>query len=206
MPEGEDVNPTGLDYLPLSYLNQFCYCPRRFWYMFVLGEMEENAAVLEGSLRHQRAHRPGVERDGDKVTHRRVWVHSDRLRLVGFADLVEEDGGRLVVVEYKRGKQGKWRNDQVQLCAQALCLEEMVGGGRVADYGEIFYWRSRRRVRVAFTLELRGQTEQTVTQVFALLAAGQMPSHTQQRARCRGCSLEPICLPAEVTQLNELMG
>jgi len=205
MPNRRPLAPATPEYLPLSYLNQFCYCPRRFWYMFVLGEMEENAAVLEGTLRHGRPDRPGMERSGQQLTHRSVWVHSDRLRLVGLADLVEESDGLLVVVEYKRGKQGRWRNDRVQLCAQALCLEETVGSRddrRVAGHGEIFYWRSRRRIRVEFSRALRTETEKTVAQAFAALAAGTIPPHSEQRARCRGCSLEPICLPAEVALLQ----
>jgi len=189
------------DYLPLSYLNQLLYCERRFWYMYVLGEMAENAPLLEGTLRHQRAHRPGEERIEQGHVVRRLAVYSDRLRINGFCDLVEETGGVLKPVEYKLGKQGRWRNDRVQLCAQALCLEERTG--RPVPAGEIFYYRSRRRIEVHFTPELRAQTEDAVARAFALLAAGVIPPHTAQRARCNGCSLEPICLPREVKLLVE---
>ena len=132
---------------------------------------------------------------------RRLLVYSDRLRLTGFCDLVEESGAVLRPVEYKRGKQGRWGNDQVQLCAQALCLEERTGAP--VPSGEIFYFRSRRRVEVPFTPELRVETEATVAEAFALLEAGRLPPHTAQRARCGECSLEPICLPAEVRELLE---
>lgn len=187
------------DYLPLSYLNQLEYCPRRFWLMFVLGEMEVNAPVLEGTLQHERAHTPGREAEGERVTYRRVYVYSRRLRLTGFADLVEEEGGELVPVEYKRGKMGRWLNDHVQLCAQALCLEERTG--RPVAEGEIFYFRSRRRVRVPFTPELRARTEETVARAFALLEEGQMPPPAEPLAKCNDCSLEPVCLPREVQAL-----
>jgi CRISPR-associated exonuclease Cas4 len=188
------------DYLPLSYLNQLEYCERRFWLMFVHGEMEVNAPVLEGTLQHQRAHEAGRAREGEQIVHRRVAVWSERLQLTGYADLVEESDGQLMPVEYKRGKMGRWLNDHVQLCAQALCLEER--SGRLVAQGEIFYWRSRRRVRVAFTPELRAQTEAAVQRAFDLLAAGIMPPPDQPIAKCRDCSLEGICLPREVQALN----
>ena len=78
------------DYLSLSYLNQLEYCPRRFWYMCVQGEMAVNAAVLEGTLRHQRVDRPGYETgdEGQRVM-RRLYFYSERLRLAAFCDLVE---------------------------------------------------------------------------------------------------------------------
>jgi CRISPR-associated exonuclease Cas4 len=187
------------DYLPLSYLNQLCYCPRRFWYMYVQGELAVNAALLEGTLRHARADEPGVERTEDGRVIRRLLVYSDRLRLTGFCDLVEEADGLLRPVEYKRGKQGRWDNDQVQLCAQALCLEERTGTA-VAS-GEIFYFRSRHRVVVPFGPELRAETEAAIAAAFALLEAGALPPHTSQRSRCGECSLQPICLPDETRAL-----
>jgi len=193
------------DYLPLSYLNQLLYCERRFWYMYVLGELAVNAPLLEGTLRHQNVDRPGGRGDPlwspeDGRVVRRVAVYSDRLRLNGYCDLVEEAAGVLRPVEYKRGKQGRWDNDQVQLCAQALCLEEQTG--RPVPAGEIFYWRSRHRVEVPFTPELRAETEAAAAQAFALLEAGALPPHTTHRPRCGECSLEPICLPKEVQMLK----
>ncbi len=188
------------DYLPISMLNQLLYCERRFWYMYVLGELEVNAPLLEGTLHHQRADRPGEERIEEGRVVRRLAVYSDRLRINGFCDLVEEAAGVLRPVEYKRGRQGRWDNDQVQLCAQALCLEERTG--KAVPAGEIFYYRSRHRIEAPFTPELRGETEAAVARAYALLAAGVMPAHTSHRARCGECSLEPICLPKETQLLN----
>ncbi|MCI0396697.1 MAG: CRISPR-associated protein Cas4 [Chloroflexi bacterium] len=190
------------DYLPLSYLNQLAYCPRRFWYMYVQGELAVNAPMLEGTLLHERAHRPGTETDPHgRTLHRRVWVWSERLNIAGFADLVEERDGALLPVEYKHGRQGRWDNDEIQLCAQALCLEEMTG--RPVEQGEIFYWRSRRRVAVHFDQSLRQATEAAVTQAQALLAANAIPGPITDRRKCRQCSLQPICLPDEVVLLNQ---
>ena len=189
------------DYLPISMLNQLEYCERRFWLMYVCGEMDINAPVLEGIQQHERAHSEGLRREGETTIHRRVYLWSDRLRVSGFADVVEERAGELIPVEYKHGRMGRWLNDHIQLCAQAICLEERTG--RPVRRGEIFYWRSRRRVRVDITPELRSHTEEAVARAFALLETGQIPPPLNRRAKCRDCSLEGICLPREVLCLLE---
>jgi CRISPR-associated exonuclease Cas4 len=203
------------DYLPLSYLNQLVYCPRRFWYMYVQGELEVNAHMLEGTLQHEkRADKPGTETDDHgRAVHRRVWVWSGRLQIAGFADFVEEQPAGatilhrppLVPVEYKHGRQGKWSNDQVQLCAQALCLEEMTG--RKIPKGEIFYWRSRRRLAVDFDDALRQKTETAIAQAHnlaahALIHPAAIPDPISERRKCKECSIQPICLPDEVEKLR----
>jgi len=210
-------------------LNQLEYCPRRFWLMFVCGEMDVNAPVLEGTLQHDRAHAGGATTEGDVVARRRVAIGSERLRLSGVADVVELRDGQMIPVEYKHGRMGKWLNDHVQLCAQAICLEETLAQSSSRDqdaeeqksvagnpqsaiqnpkskipYGEIFYWGSRRRVRVDFTPELRARTEAAVKRAFDLLEKGEMPAPLPKelRAKCRDCSLQPICLPDEVVMLS----
>jgi CRISPR-associated exonuclease Cas4 len=90
----------------------------------------------------------------------RLYLYSEALRLSGFADVVEERAGVLVPVEYKHGLQGQWLNDQVQLCAQALCLEERRLGKPLMAYGYIFYVGSRRRVKVTFTQQLRARARE----------------------------------------------
>lgn len=201
-----------MDYLPLSYLNHLAYCPRRFWYMYVQGELEINAPMLEGTLQHQtRADKPGVETDEHgRTIHRRVWVWSDRLHIAGFADFVEEKplhnssflihNSTLLPVEYKHGQKGRWGNDEIQLCAQALCLEEMTG--QTIPTGEIFYWRSRRRVTVTFDQDLRQATEAAVAQAHQLLQINQIPAPIAERHKCKHCSIQPICLPDEVEKLG----
>src|SRR5438132_2976688 len=117
------------DYLPISHLNAFEFCPRRFYYEYVQGEMLVNEHVLEGRIRHETADTPGQERIENGLRLRRVTLWSDRLRVIGFGDLVEADAatGEWQPVEYKKGKMGRWLNDHIQLCAQALCLEERTG-------------------------------------------------------------------------------
>lgn len=190
-----------VDYLPLSFLNQLEYCSRRFWLMFVEAELAINAPMLEGIYRHERAHESGSEQQGELTTHRQVYVWSDRLRVAGLADFVEQAAGQLQPVEQKRGKMGKWLNDHIQLCAQALCLEERTGD--TIEVGQIFYWGNRRRETVHFTATLRQRTEQAVQTAFELLEAGKIPPPIQKKAKCRDCSLRPICLPEEMRQLAQ---
>lgn len=187
------------DYLPLSFLNQFAYCPRRFWLMYTQSEMEINAPVLEGQLRHQNAHTPGQRTDERGRTLRSVHVWSDTLRVAGVADFVEEHDGLLIPVEHKRGRMGRWLNDHVQLCAQAMCLEERTN--EAVPYGEIFYWSNRRRERVEFDDALRQRTQAIAQQAYALLVSERMPAPIDYTAKCRDCSLEPICLPRETLKL-----
>jgi CRISPR-associated exonuclease Cas4 len=181
------------DYIPLSYLNQIAYCPRRFWLMYAQNEMDINVMVLEGQLRHQRAHTPGVQHDERGRTLRSVHVWSDQYRIAGIADFVEEREGLFLPLEHKRGRSGKWMSDHVQLCAQALCLEERLGIS--VAHGEIFYWGSRRRETVVFDETLRLKTIATIEQAFSLLEQGVFPLPINHPQKCRDCSLEPICLP-----------
>lgn len=189
------------EYLPISMLNQLEYCERRFYLMHVMGEMEINAHVLEGTLRHQNAHTPGVSREGEQLIYHRMYVWSDELLIAGFADLVEtskEQG--LVPVEYKKGRMGKWLNDHVQLCAQALCLAEHTGA--VMPQGYIFYFGSRHREAVEISPQLRERTVQSIRRAHALVAAGRLPNPLENYNKCRDCSLEPICMPREMSLLK----
>lgn len=191
-----------LDYLPLSYLNQFIYCPRRFWLMFVQGEMAVNAALLDGTYKHRNAHQHGTSWNPDGRQYSAMWVWSDVLRVAGVADFVQEDNNAgLIPIEHKRGRMGKHLSDHVQLCGQALCLEERTG--EFIEYGEIFYWHNRRRERVTFDVALRDKTLLTIAQVFTLLEEGVLPAPIDHPIKCRDCSLEPICLPSEVLMLME---
>lgn len=193
--------------LSLSYLNALEYCPRRFYYECVLGEFLENHHTLEGTLRHEKSDGGQTTTEHGLVTMRRVWIWSRRLHMSGFADVVEESDNQLAPVEYKKGKMGEWLNDHVQLCAQALCLEEMLTC--TIPQGYIFYFGSARREEVLFSKELRQHTEETIYQAFALIEQDKLPppliGKITRRSplpslhpKCRDCSLEPLCLPREV--------
>lgn len=190
------------DYLPLSMLNQFTYCPRRFWLMYVQGEMEINAALLDGTHKHQNAHTPGTGWHPDGRVYSSVWVWSEQLHVAGIADFVQEQAdGALIPLEHKRGRMGQHLSDHVQLCAQAICLEERTG--KPVPEGEIFYWANRRREGVVFSDGLRQQTFDAVSAIYELLERGHCPDPIEHPTKCRDCSLAPICLPKEVKLLRE---
>lgn len=187
------------DYIPLAMLNALAYCPRRFVYEHVQGEMLLNAHVVEGQLRHQGVDLGGTAWVGEGVQERRVYVWSERLHLAGMCDVVEERDGQVYPVEYKKGRPGRWKNDHVQLCGQALCLEERLN--ITIAQGAIFYFATRRREVVVFTHELRAEVVQLAEVAQQLSASGVLPPPIDTRAKCRDCSLQPLCLPDEVRLL-----
>lgn len=187
------------DYLPLAYLNAWEYCSRRFYLEYVLGEMSDNEHIILGRHIHRNINEEGTLQEGEMLIHQQQWVWSDRLKVAGIIDAVEECDGQLVPVEYKKGKMAQHLNDHFQLCAAALCLEERTG--RCLAYGEIFYHTNRRRQTVAFTPQLRQMTEQAI--VLAQLASQTtMPAPIDNTKKCLSCSLKEICLPFEVKQLR----
>ena len=106
----------------------------------------------------------------------------------------------IVPVEYKKGRMGKWLNDHIQLCAQALCLAERTGAAIPTGY--IFYFGSRRREEVPITPELRQRTRESVARAFEVVATRCLPPPLTRYEKCRDCSLEPICLPREIEILK----
>jgi len=177
----------------ISALNQFCYCPYRFYLMFVENLFLENEYTVAGSLHHESVAESEILREEGRVLYRHVPLKSKRLGILGIADTVEiTPQGKVIIVEHKEGRKGRWFNDRVQLCAQALCLEEMTG--LTVKEGFIFYRRSRRRERVVFTPGLRRETEEVVQEARRILEGAERPVPLPG-PRCRGCSLEPFCLP-----------
>src|SRR5690242_12492273 len=109
-------NASHREMLPISSLGALEYCPRSFYYQVVQGEMAVNEFVLEGQLAHQQVHQPGTHATAEgtiEITH--LYLYSEELRLTGFADVIEEQAGMLIPVEYKRSHQGNWLNEHIQL-------------------------------------------------------------------------------------------
>lgn len=203
------MNTTFLpDSIPISALNALEYCPRRFYYEFVQADMLVNEFVLAGTLVHQRAHQPSQRTEDGEMRTTRLYLCSETLHLSGFTDVVEERNGLLIPVEYKHGRQGKWLNDAIQLCAQALCLEERQPDKPALPFGYIFYVSSKRRVQVDFTEELRAKTRETIDRAFrvAALESAPPPLEPPLTVRCPHCSLLPLCLPDEVKLLRSQKG
>jgi len=196
------MSVTSEDYLPLAYLNAWEYCPRRFYLEYQLGEMEVNEHIIMGQHLHRNVDNEGVSQEGDILVHRSQWVWSDRLKVSGVIDAVEEKGNLLIPLEYKKGKMGNHLNDHFQLCAAGLCLEERLG--RRIEYGEIFYYANRRRQKVVFTDTLRRLTEEAIAMAWKA-SEGKIPAPIQNSKKCDACSLQRICLPKEIKQLSKLL-
>lgn len=186
-------------YLPLSYLNAWEYCHRRFYLECVLGEFEHNEHTVTGTHIHRHIDNETTRREGDTIIHQQQCVWSDRLMISGIIDAVEETHGILVPIEYKKGRMGKHLSDHFQLCGAALCLEERMG--KTIEYGEIFYHANRRRERVMFTPQLRQTTEAAIA---AARIAGDfpIPAPINHPKKCQACSLQYICLPNEMRLLT----
>lgn len=187
------------NYLPLAYLNAFEYCPRRFYWEYVLGEMSDNEHIIIGRHLHRNINEEGTIQEGEKLIHRQQWVWSDLLSVSGIIDAVEEREGLLIPIEYKKGRMNQHLNDHFQLCAAAMCLEERLN--TTISYGEIFYQANRRREKVQFTSQLRQLTELAIKSAQESVN-NPMPPPIDNAKKCRDCSLKDICLPKEVKKLH----
>jgi CRISPR-associated exonuclease Cas4 len=180
------------DYIPIAALNQYAYCPHRCWRMFCAGEFIDNQYTIEGTSLHDRVHTQGEGHREETWQIRAIWLKSERYKLIGKSDLIESQSGQLYPVEYKRGHKGEWDNDDLQVCAQALCLEEMTG--QTVKTGYLYYANSHQRQPVEISAELREDAIATIESVTALLETGQVPKAMYTK-RCAGCSLYSQCLP-----------
>jgi CRISPR-associated exonuclease Cas4 len=180
--------------IPLSALNQFAYCPRRCYLIHAEGEFEDNVHTLRGSHEHERVDSLKHEVSAGVRVEYGLPVWSRSLGLTGKCDAVEfHPDGSVYPVEYKHGKRKRWINDDLQLAAQAMCLEETLG--RAVPKGAIYHHQSRRRREVVIDDALRGAVEAAARQVRALLAGGKLPPPVDDARRCPECSLRDICQP-----------
>jgi len=185
------------DLLPLSGLMHLVYCERRWALIHLEGIWEDNLFTAEGRLLHDKVDAAHAEqRQGVRIV-RGLPLRSLRLGLIGRADVVEfpPPPDPPFPVEYKRGRPKPDCSDEVQLCAQAMCLEEMLGIS--VPRGAFFYGQPRRRTVVEFSAELRSLVEQAAARMHELAAAGRTPPANYNR-KCRGCSLFDLCLPRAV--------
>ena len=182
-----------LESLPLSLLNDYLYCPRRAALKVVEGWRSANQHTARGDIAHEHADLRGYEVVQGVKLLRALPVFSDRLGLSGKCDIVEQRPDQpLFPVEFKVGKRRQWENDDAQLCAQALCLEEMFH--TAIPRGAVFHADSKRRREIEFTPTLRALTEKTVAELHALLDSTAIP-RAEFREACEECSLYEICLP-----------
>lgn len=187
--------------LPISALQHYRYCPRQFALIHIEQVWADNRFTAEGNILHQRVDSGVTEQRNGVRYERGVLLNSERYKLTGKMDLLEiESGGsgndtfpNYFPVEYKRGKPKVEDWDRVQICAQALCIEEMRD---VSVFeGAIWYWEVRRRESVIIDGVLRSITVEAIQGAHLLLAEGKTPPPTDELKRCRACSLIDLCEP-----------
>ncbi len=183
-----------IDLLPISALQHFLYCERQCALIHLERLWEENYFTADGRVMHDRAHDgPSESRPGLRIT-RGLRLVSHVLGLQGQADIVEfHRDGTVFPIEYKRGKPKAHRADEVQLCAQALCLEEMLDV-RIAT-GCLFYGRTKRRSDVALDEELRRLTISLTERLHEMIAERRIPPPVFEAKKCSACSLIEVCVP-----------
>lgn len=199
--------------LPARMVNEYCYCPRLAYLMWVQGEWDDSSDTVEGRHVHRRVDKPGGKlptaqelgegADGgerEKLHARSITLSSGRLGLIAKLDLIEGEGTRVTPVDYKRGKrphvaQGAYDPERVQLCVQGMILAEH---GYECDEGVIYYAGSRERVRVELTEELRQLTRNTIDGLRFVASGGRIPAPLEDSPKCPRCSLVGICLPDEI--------
>lgn len=204
------------DLLPISGLQHLAFCERRWALIHLERQWEENRFTAEGELLHEKAHSGGVESRPDALIRRTVPLRSFRLGLSGQADIVEflpcdpgEPGiamprrkglWRPYLVEYKRSR-GRHGGDpyRVQVCAQAMCLEEMLGVSIAA--GAIFDGLTRRRVEIVFAPSLRLEVERLAARAHEIRQSQKTPEPAYAR-KCEPCSMKPVCLPRALENAN----
>lgn len=186
------------DPIPISALQHWSYCPRQCALIHVEQVFANNVHTARGNAVHAQVDEPGAERKGTVRIERAMPLFCDRLGLVGKADLVEFSvDGLAYPVEYKHGPRRQHRHDDLQLAAQALCLEEMTG--KPVPAGAIFHFSSRRRREVEIGTVLREAVATVVQAVRELLAASALPPPVND-ARCRHCSLIELCQPKIIAE------
>ena len=192
--------------IPLSYVSQYCYCKRRVGLLMLEQQWSDSTDTVKGSAEHRHVHTADAARQHDTVILTDLAVVSHEMDLFGRCDVVEArlcaDGVILPLVEGKRCslypieyKHGKLRTEheyELQLCAQAMCLEEMFQCKIPA--GALFFISSHRRKEILFDEQMREQVRETATALAAMLQTGQVPP-PENSAKCIRCSLKEICQP-----------
>ncbi len=187
----EDSTP-----IAISALQHWSYCPRQCVLIHVEQVFSENVFTSRGRAVHALVDEPGAERDGIVRIERAMPLWSERLGLIGKADLIEfAHDGSAYPVEYKHGPRREKRHDELQLAAQAMCLEEMTD--KPVPRGAIFHFSSRRRREVIIDTALRQEVAEAITAVRAMLAEPVLPAPANDK-RCKHCSLIELCQPQVV--------
>lgn len=192
------------DFIQISALQHYVFCARQCALIHVEDAWRENLFTVRGSILHEKVDTDTYEMRGTLKTVRGLRIHSFRLGITGRADVVEfrapknpGSGPEVMPVEFKSGQPKDDVSDKVQLCAQALCLEEMLN--TVVARGAFFYGKIRRREQVEIDEQLRLQTENIIRSVHELVSNKIVPV-AKYSEKCRNCSLESICVPKALNE------
>lgn len=187
------------DFIPIASLNHYSYCPHRFWRMFCASEFTDNQYTIDGTTLHERVHTVGDLNLDETWQIRAIYLKSEQYNLIGKADLIEAENGTFYPVEYKRGKKGEWANDELQVVAQALCLEEMTGTNIRTGY--VYYAQTHQRQEVQINQSSRLEAICTISAITEIIETGKQPKAVYGK-RCKGCSLYSACLPMANDKVN----
>lgn len=204
--------------IPARMVNEFVYCPRLAYLMWTQGEWAETGDTVEGQRVHGRVDRvsrplpspeeversAAAETEAEKIVTRSLTLSSQALGVIAKLDVAEAEDGVITPVDYKRGRrphvaQGAYEPERIQVCLQALLLEEH--GYRVED-GAIYYAQSRERVRIVLDEALRQAAREAVSRLRLTVAQGRLPPPLEDSPKCPRCALVSICLPDEVRALG----
>ena len=183
------------DPIMVSALEHYSYCPRQCALIHLESVWDENIYTMRGRDVHERADEASSHVASDVRVERALPIWSKRMNLVGRADVVEFHGKVPYPVEYKSGRHRKGRHEAIQLCAQAMCLEEMLGVK--VEKGALYWHGSRERKEVVFTDELRRRVEEVAAEVHAMIAEKRLPPPVND-GRCEDCSLRDSCMPGVI--------
>lgn len=181
-------------------INTYAYCPRRCYYEYVERVFYHNVYTVHGKLLHEHVDQFGQEHRGERQVIRSLFFKSQRLGLVAKCDIVEERNGQIYPVEYKRGKIADWENNHLQLCAQALLLEEHLG--HPISYGLLFFYSSNRRMKVNLDSALRQKTLEVIESIRSLYQQSVPPDGIDEWPRCKHCSMVDYCMPQDRSKLR----
>ncbi len=207
--------PTGEDtpLIPARMVNEFVYCPRLAYLMWTEAEWVETSDTVEGTRVHARVDKPGPSLPapdadeiltGDKIVSRSLTLSSTNLGIIAKLDIAEAEDGVVTPVDYKRGRrphtaQGAYEPERIQVCLQALLLEEH---GYSVEAGAIYYAESRERVRITLDDALRTAARTAISELRLTVAQGRIPPPLDDSPKCPRCALVTVCLPDEIRALS----
>jgi CRISPR-associated exonuclease Cas4 len=195
------IVPDSEDYVMISALQHYAYCPRQFALIHIEQVWDENIYTLRGQRVHEKVDIPDDEQFADMRVERALPLWCHRLGIRGVADVVEFSHDEIPYpVEYKSGSKKPRLADDIQLCAQALCLEEMLGCD--VPLGAIYHAGSKRRREVRIDAKLRAHTEQIIIATREILISQKLPPPVNDK-RCEDCSLIDACMPESIANFSK---